>query len=200
MGLWCRKGLKDRSHHSYDSRLTETIQGQDGFEASSFSSRNRAAPRQKATPSAGSNAASYYFLRQVCQNPRDDPRMARDTMASGEEAMTTNALGGPFTVEEVVGFLSDHGYSTDPNGMTPLIWPDCEFAEGIYWFDVHADAVRRENSEVPDRPIRVTFHKLLVQGYARLEMASVKELAPGVKSKAFDRQPGTPKMNAPWPI
>jgi hypothetical protein len=155
--------------------------------------------RREPSPHRG-NANESLLLRQVCQNPRDDPRMTRDTMASREEAMTTNALGGPFTVEEVVGFLSDHGYSTNPNGMTPLIWPDCEFAGGIYWFDVHADAVRRENSEVPDRPIRVTFQKSLVQGYARLEMTSVKELASGVKSKALDRQPETPKMNAPWSI
>jgi hypothetical protein len=114
--------------------------------------------------------------------------------------MTTNALGGPFTREEVTDFLVEHGYSPDPTGMTLLIWPDCESAEGVYWFDVHAEAVRRKNGEVPDRPIRVTFDKVPVGGgQTRLEMKSVKELASGIKSKALDRQPETPKMNAPWP-
>lgn len=113
--------------------------------------------------------------------------------------MTTNQLGGPFTVEEVAGFLAEHGYSTHPKGMASLIWPDCESAGGVYWFDVNAGAVRRKNREVPDRPLRVTFNKVLVEGYTRLEMTSVKELAAGVKSRAEDRQPETPKMNAPWP-
>src|SRR6266403_429426 len=106
----------------------------------------------------------------------------------------------PFTSEEVAGFLAGYGYSTHPKGMAPPFWPDCESADkSLKWFDVHADAVRRENGQVPGRPLRVTFHKVLVEGYARWILKSVEELAPGIESKALDRQPGTPKMNPPWP-
>jgi hypothetical protein len=107
---------------------------------------------------------------------------------------------GPFSGEEVAGFLADYGYSTHPKGMAAPFWPDCESSDqSLKWFDVNADAVRRKNGEVPARPLRVTFHKVVgVEGPARWEMKSVEELAAGVNSKALDRQPETPKMNAPW--
>lgn len=107
---------------------------------------------------------------------------------------------GPFSREEVSGFLANYGYSTHPKRMAAPFWPDCESADhSLKWFDVHADAVRGPNGEVPERPIRVTFHAVHVDGQALWEMQSAKELAPGVKSKALDRLPGTPKINAPWP-
>ena len=108
---------------------------------------------------------------------------------------------GPFTGEEVAGFLADHGYVTHPKGMAGPFWPDCEYEDRILkYFDVNADAVRRKNGEVPARPLRITVHKVPVGGgQSRLEMKSVEELGPGIKSKALDRQPETPRMNAPWP-
>jgi len=107
---------------------------------------------------------------------------------------------GPFADEQVAGFLANYGYSTHPKGMAAPFWTECESADqNLKWFDMNADAVRRQNGEVPDRPLRVTFHRVLVEGHARWEMESVEELAQGVESKALDRQPETPKMNAPWP-
>jgi hypothetical protein len=108
---------------------------------------------------------------------------------------------GPFTSEQVAGLLADYGYSTHPKGMAAPFWTECDSSDQrLKWFDVNADAVRRENGEVPERPIRVTFHKVLVKGHhIRWEVKSVVELAPDIESKALDRQPETPKMNAPWP-
>jgi hypothetical protein len=66
------------------------------------------------------------------------------------------------------------------------------------YFDVNAEAVRK-NREIPDRPIRVTLGKAGVQGGSPVwTLQSVEELAPGVKSKALDRDPDTPKR-MPWP-
>ena len=108
---------------------------------------------------------------------------------------------GPFSAEEVAGLLADYGYSTHPKGMAAPFWPDCESSDqSLKWFDVNADVVCREDGEVPDRPLRVTFHKVVgAEGPARSELKSVEELTAGVKSKALDRQAETPKMNAPWP-
>lgn len=107
---------------------------------------------------------------------------------------------GPFTSAEVAALLAEHGYATHPKGMAAPFWADCESADqNLKWFDVHADAVRRENGEVPDRPIRVAFHKVFAKGHASWEIKSVEELAPGIESKALDRLPETPKRNAPWP-
>ncbi len=67
------------------------------------------------------------------------------------------------------------------------------------YFDVNADAVRK-NGEVPERPIRLTFDRVGARGPSPVwKLKSVEGLAPGVKSKALDRQPETPKRNAPWP-
>ena len=67
------------------------------------------------------------------------------------------------------------------------------------YFDVNADAVWN-NGEVPERPIRLTFDRAGTQGASPVwKFKSVEELAPCVKSKALDRQPETPKRNAPWP-
>ena len=65
--------------------------------------------------------------------------------------------------------------------------------------DVNADAVRK-NDEVPDRPIRLTFERAGTRGNTLVwRLKSVAELTPGVPSKALDRQPETPKRDAPWP-
>jgi hypothetical protein len=111
--------------------------------------------------------------------------------------MPTN-LYGSFLGRAVAGFLAAHGYVTHPKGMAASL---VESEDGKnFWFDVNADAVRLKNGEVPDRPLRITVHSVsLGGGQSRLEMKSVKELPLGVESKALDRQPETPKMNAPWP-
>lgn len=55
---------------------------------------------------------------------------------------------GPFTSEQVAGFLADYGYSTHPKGMAAPFWSDCESADqSLKWFDVNADAVRRRSGE-----------------------------------------------------
>jgi hypothetical protein len=107
---------------------------------------------------------------------------------------------GPFSSDDVKAFLAEYGYTTHPKGMAAPFWPDCESeSQTVAWFDVHADAVRRKDGEVPDRPIRITFHKVFDGSTTRWKLKSVEELPPGVKSKALDRQPETPKQNAPWP-
>jgi hypothetical protein len=107
---------------------------------------------------------------------------------------------GPFSSDDVKAFLAEYGYTIHPKGIAAPFWPDCESeSQTVAWFDVNADAVRRKDGEVPDRPLRVTFHKVFDGSTTRWKLKSVEELPPGVKSKVLDRQPETPKKNAPWP-
>lgn len=100
----------------------------------------------------------------------------------------------PFTGDEIRGFLAQFGYTGNPLGLVqPSLDEYISEGEGISYLDVNADAVRK-GDVVPDRPIRITFHK----NGNRWEAKSAKELAPGVKSKALDRMPETDKIS-PWP-
>jgi hypothetical protein len=106
----------------------------------------------------------------------------------------------PLSSKSLAAILKDHGYETHPKGMAQPLGVDVEqLSDGTAYFDVNADAVRR-SGEVPERPIRLTFDRVGTQGESPIwKLKSVAELAPGVESKALDRQPETPKKNAPWP-
>ena len=107
----------------------------------------------------------------------------------------------PFTSKKLAEILKEHGYETHPKGMAQPLGVDIEqTSDGkAAYFDVNADAVRK-NGEVPERPIRLTFEKAGTSDAALVwNLKSVGELAPGVASKSLDRQPETPKRNAPWP-
>jgi hypothetical protein len=108
----------------------------------------------------------------------------------------------PFTSKKLAEILKEHGYETHPKGMAQPLGVDIEQSgDGkTAYFDVNADAVRK-NGDVPERPIRLTFERAVTSGASPTvwTLKSVAELAPGVKSKALDRQPLTPKRNAPWP-
>jgi arylsulfatase A-like enzyme len=108
----------------------------------------------------------------------------------------------PLTSKTLAEILRDHGYETHPKGMAQPLGVDIEqSSEGrTAYFDVNADAVRRNGGEVPERPIRLTFEKASMKGGSPVwRLESIEELAPGVKSKALDRLPESPKRNAPWP-
>lgn len=107
----------------------------------------------------------------------------------------------PLTGKSLAEILRLYGYETHPKGMVAPLGKEIEQSSDgrTAYFDVNADAVRT-NGEVPDRPIRVTLGKAGVQGGSPVwTIQSVEELAPGVKSKALDRMPETPKKNARWP-
>jgi FRG domain len=107
----------------------------------------------------------------------------------------------PLASKKLAVILKEHGYETHPRGMAQPLGVDVERSSDgeTAFFDVNADAVRKDG-EVPERPIRLTFNKASTDGSsAHWKLKSVVELAPGVKSKALDRQPETPKKNAPWP-
>jgi hypothetical protein len=107
----------------------------------------------------------------------------------------------PPTSKKLAAILKDHGYETHPKGMAQPLGVDFEQSSDgkIAYFDVNADAVRR-TGEVPERPIRLTFDRVGTAGASPVwKLKSVAELAPGVQSNALDRQPETPKRNAPWP-
>lgn len=107
----------------------------------------------------------------------------------------------PFSGRKLAEMLKEHGYDTHPQGMVQPFGDEYEKgSDGQIFVDVNAEAVRRTNGEVPDRPIRLTFERAGMRG-ARLvwRLISVAELAPGVASSAMDRLPETPKRNAPWP-
>jgi hypothetical protein len=107
----------------------------------------------------------------------------------------------PLTSKKPAAILKDYGYETHPKCMVQPLGVDVEQSSDgkTAYFDVNADAVRN-NGEVPERPIRLTFDRAGTQSASPVwKLKSVEKLAPGVKSKALDRQPETPKRNAPWP-
>jgi hypothetical protein len=69
--------------------------------------------------------------------------------------------------------------------------------DSLAWLDVNAIAVRKGDI-VPERPIRITFRSEYNGVFAQWKLLSVEELAPGVASKALDREPGFPKVSS-WP-
>jgi len=103
-----------------------------------------------------------------------------------------------FTKREIRGFLAKYGYTTNPAGLAgPFPFDQVSETEGVGYLDISADAVR-EGDEVPDRPVRITFHKFFEGTFALWKLKSVVELAPGVYSKCLDRHQDTPKVS-PWP-
>lgn len=103
-----------------------------------------------------------------------------------------------FTKAEITSFLAQYGYTSDPSGLIQFFPVDYAHPrEGTAYIDISAHAVRK-GGEVPDRPIRIVFQEIQGKPFHRWELRSVTELDPGVKSRALDRQPGTPKKS-PWP-
>lgn len=104
----------------------------------------------------------------------------------------------PFTGEDIQNFLADYGYTSNPEGLAqPFPMDFVSESQTVAYLDVNADAVRKGN-EVPDRPVRITFHVVFAGEFSRWKLKSVEELALGVESKALDRQQETPKIS-PWP-
>jgi hypothetical protein len=103
-----------------------------------------------------------------------------------------------FSRDDIRDFLSQYGYISNPKGLAQL-FPVAFISEskGVAYLDVNAGAVRKGN-EVPDRPVRITFHKIFDGAITRWKLKSVEELAPGVESKAIGRHQDTPKVS-PWP-
>lgn len=110
---------------------------------------------------------------------------------------TTPALP-TFSRDEVQHFLTEHGYTSNPKGLAPPFPVDyISESEGLAYLDINADAVRKGN-EVPKRPVRITFYKIFDGKLSLWKLKSVQELAPGIESKALDRDRLTPKIS-PWP-
>lgn len=105
-----------------------------------------------------------------------------------------------FPKDQLVEFLIQQGYRTHPRGIIehyPVDWT--VESGGVAYLDLNADALRSGN-EVPDRPVRVTAHlEEYGGGFSRWKLESAKELPAGVKSKALDKDPGTPKLSPSWP-
>jgi len=75
-----------------------------------------------------------------------------------------------FTAEEIREFLADYGYTSNPEGLAQPFPVDfiSENKTSAY-LDVNADAVRK-GSEVPDRPVRITFHVVFRRRILTLEI------------------------------
>lgn len=122
----------------------------------------------------------------------------------GAGALSTGAPAGtelPFTSRKLAEMLKERGYDTHPKGMAQPFGVDFEKSSDgqTIFLDVNADALR-QNGEVPDRPIRLTFERAGMRADRPVwRLRSAAELAPGVPSRALDRLPETPKTNAPWP-
>jgi hypothetical protein len=66
----------------------------------------------------------------------------------------------PLATEKLAEILKDCGFETHPKGMAQPSAADIEQSSDgkSAYFDVNADAVRN-NGEVPERPIRLTFDR-----------------------------------------
>ena len=139
----------------------------------------------------------------------DSEETLLETMWLREQVLETGALPMilpsetelPFSSRKLAEMLKERGYETHPKGMAQPFGVDFEKnTDGqTIFLDVNAEAVR-QNGEVPDRPIRLTFERAGTRGDRPVwRLTSVAELAPGVASRALDRLPETPKTNAPWP-
>jgi len=105
---------------------------------------------------------------------------------------------GPFSSEDVAGFLSEHGFTSNPAGLITHYRGDLTFeSDSRAYLDINAIAVRRGDI-VPDRPIRITFRCETNGTFAQWKLLSVVELAAGVPSNALDREANFPKTS-PWP-
>jgi hypothetical protein len=102
-----------------------------------------------------------------------------------------------FAREQIKTFLDHYGYTTNPGPLIQFPSTHYEVNDDLAYLDISADALRR-GDEAPDRPIRMTFQKIFDGPEFHWNLISVKELAPGVESKAQDRRPETPKIS-PWP-
>jgi hypothetical protein len=102
-----------------------------------------------------------------------------------------------FKRDQIMVFLAKYGYAVDAEGLTEFFQHDfVRESETVSYLDVNAIAVRR-GDEVPDRPLRMTFHKVPIGSLFRWALDSVEELAPGVETKALDRDRDFPKIS-PW--
>ena len=108
-------------------------------------------------------------------------------------------MSGPyFNKETIRRFLAEHGYTSNPDGLIEFFPADYVLeTEDVAYLDVNAIAVRKGN-EVPDHPIRMTFHRIQRGPSFGWELESVAELAPGTQTKAESRDEYTPKIS-PWP-
>jgi hypothetical protein len=105
---------------------------------------------------------------------------------------------GPFSSEDVAGFLSEHGFTANPAGLITHYEGDLTYEnDSLAYLDVNAIALRLGNI-VPDRPIRITFRCETNGVFAQWKLLSVVELVASVPSKALDREPNFPKIS-PWP-
>ena len=105
---------------------------------------------------------------------------------------------GPFSGEDIRDFLGEYGYTSNPKGLAqPFPVDFIAESKGEAYLDVNVEAVRK-GDEVPDRPVRISFHKIFDGAVTSWRLKSVEELAPGVNSKALERNTDTPKVS-PWP-
>ena len=105
---------------------------------------------------------------------------------------------GPFSPEDIAGFLEEWGYAANPAGLIQHYQPDFTFENGsLAWLDVNAIAVRKGDA-VPARPIRITFRCEYDGAFPKWKLKSAEELTPGVASRALDRERDFPET-APWP-
>ncbi len=113
-------------------------------------------------------------------------------------APNVSSMPVSFSRDDVRDFLEKHGYTSNPKRLAqPFPVAFISESKGMAYLDVNAEAVRKGN-EVPNRPVRITFHKVFDGAITRWKLKSVEELAPGVQSNALGRGSATPK-HSPWP-
>jgi hypothetical protein len=88
-----------------------------------------------------------------------------------------------FNKQQVKEFLAWYSYTSNPDELTDFPpYYVVEVSETEAYLDISPEAVRKREVK-PERPVRLTFRKIVQGGESRWELKSVAELPPGVESK-----------------
>jgi hypothetical protein len=107
---------------------------------------------------------------------------------------------GPFSGEDIRDFLAGYGYTSNPKGLAQPFRVDfIAESKGEAYLDVNAEAVRK-GDEVPDRPVRISFHKIFDGAVTSWRLKSVESwrqesiARPSIEIRTLPRSPHGPRL------
>jgi hypothetical protein len=92
-----------------------------------------------------------------------------------------------FNKQQVTDFLAWYSYTSNPDKLSDFLpYYPVQVSETEAYLDVSPEAVRKGDVK-PERPVRLTFRKVIQAGESRWELKSVAELPRGIEYKQARR-------------